>query len=186
MHAGRWQVATGVGLKGRTLGVIGLGRLGAQVAAIGGAFGMRVVAWSANLTDARAAECGAERVPLETLLAESDVVSIHQVLSDRTRGLIGAAELARMKPTACLVNTSRGPIVDEAALVDALREERIAGAAIDVYDVEPLPAEHPLRGLDNALLTGHTGYVIEEMFALAYGAAVEDIAAQRRRRAGVG
>jgi phosphoglycerate dehydrogenase-like enzyme len=175
MHEGGWQRWTGVGLNGRTLGVIGLGKLGSQVAKIGAAFGMQLLAWSHNLTEARAAECGARRVELDTLLAEADVVTIHQVLSERTRGLLGTRELALMKPTAFLVNTSRGPIVDEAALVETLRERRIAGAAIDVYDTEPLPADHPLRGLDNALLTGHTGYVIEEMFATAYGGAVEDI-----------
>ena len=180
MHERAWQTATGFGLRGRTLGVLGLGKLGAQVAAIGAAFGMELLAFSANLSDERAAECGARRVDLDTLLAESDVVTIHLVLSERTRGLLGARELALMKPTAVLVNTSRGPIVDEVALVEALREERIAGAAIDVYETEPLPAEHPLRGLDNALLTGHTGYVIEEMFPVAYGGAVEDIAAWRR------
>ncbi len=180
MHAGEWQVATGVGLRGRTLGVLGLGKLGSQVAAIGAAFGMELLAWSANLTDERADECGARRVELDTLLAESDVVTIHLVLSDRTRGLLGARELALMKRTALLVNTSRGPIVDEDALVEALREERIGGAAIDVYGTEPLPTDHPMRDLDNALLTGHTGYVIEEMFAIAYGGAVEDIAAWRR------
>lgn len=180
MHAGQWQTATGVGLEGRTLGVIGLGKLGGKVAAIGAAFGMKLLAWSENLTDERAAECGATRVDLDTLLGESDFVTIHLVLSDRTRGLLGTRELALMKPTAYLVNTSRGPIVDEEALVEALAAKHIAGAGIDVYDIEPLPAAHPLRGLDNALLTGHTGYVIEEMFTVAYGGAVEDIAAWQR------
>lgn len=175
MHEGGWQAGLAVGLRGRTLGVIGLGKLGSQVAAIGNAFGMDVVAWSHNLTAAQASERGARRVDLDTLLGEAHIVTIHLVLSERTRGLIGRRELALMRPDAYLVNTSRGPIVDEAALVAALGERRIAGAAIDVYDVEPLPADHPLRALDNALLTGHTGYVIEEMYDVAYGGAVEDI-----------
>ncbi|MCP5150234.1 MAG: D-2-hydroxyacid dehydrogenase family protein [Ectothiorhodospiraceae bacterium] len=175
MHAGKWQVALNVGLRGRTLGVIGLGKLGSQVARIGLAFGMRVIAWSHNLTAERATEVGVERVDKETLLAESDFVTIHLILGDRSRGLIGADELARMKPGAYLVNTSRGPIVDEKALVDALRERRIAGAGLDVFDVEPLPADHPFRALDNTLLTGHTGYVVAEVFPLAYGEALENI-----------
>ena len=177
MRDGGWQAAPGFGLRGRTLGVLGLGKLGSQVAKIGVAFGMNVIAWSENLTDERATECGATRVTLDALLAESDVATIHLVLSDRTRDLIGARELALMKRTAWLVNTSRGPIVNEGALLAALQARSIGGAAIDVYDVEPLPADHPLRSCDNTLLTGHTGYVIEEAFGLSYGQAVEDIAA---------
>ncbi|MGI9335624.1 MAG: D-2-hydroxyacid dehydrogenase family protein [Gammaproteobacteria bacterium] len=177
MHAGGWQAGPGIGLEGKTLGVLGLGKLGSQSAALGNAFGMRVVAHSANLSDDRAVECSAERLGLDDLLAQSDIVTVHLVLSDRTRALIGARELGLMKPSACLVNTSRGPIVDERALIEALRRKSIRGAGIDVYAVEPLPAEHDLRKLDNAVLTGHTGYVIEEMYALAYGQAIEDIQA---------
>ncbi|HLI11766.1 MAG TPA: D-2-hydroxyacid dehydrogenase family protein [Alphaproteobacteria bacterium] len=177
MRAGGWQTTLGVDLRGKTLGVIGLGRLGAEVARIGRAFGMEVVAWSRNLTDERATSAGAARVEKAALLARADVVTIHLVLSERTRGLIGAAELAAMKRTAFLVNTSRGPIVDTAALIEALRTRRIAGAALDVYDAEPLPADHPLRRLDNVVLTPHLGYVTAENYRQAYGQAVEDIAA---------
>jgi phosphoglycerate dehydrogenase-like enzyme len=138
---------------------------------------MEVLAWSQNLTDERAAEVGARRVAKEELLARADVVTIHLVLSARTRGLIGAADIARMKRTAFLVNTSRGPIVDETALVEALRGGRIAGAGLDVFEVEPLPADHPLRRLDNTVITPHLGYVIEEGYRVAYGHAVEDIRA---------
>lgn len=173
MHEGGWQAGPTVGLNGRTLGVIGLGKLGSQAARVGRAFEMNVVAWSQNLTEERAAECGATLVDRETLLRKSDFVTVHLVLSDRTRGLIGADELAMMKPGAYLVNTSRGPIVDEAALVQALSERRIAGAGLDVFDIEPLPESHPLRSLDNVLLTGHTGYSIEEAFELIYGQCVE-------------
>ncbi|MCK6450013.1 MAG: D-2-hydroxyacid dehydrogenase family protein [Alphaproteobacteria bacterium] len=175
MRDGKWQTTLGRGLNGKVLGVIGLGRLGAQVARIGQAFGMRVIAWSANLTDARAAEAGATRVDKDELLAQADVVAIHLVLGDRSRGLIGEAELGRMKPGAVLINTSRGPIVDEKALVAALHERRIAGAGIDVYDEEPLPAAHPLRRLDNVVITPHLGYVIEENYRVFYGEAIEDI-----------
>ncbi len=177
MRAGHWQTGLGVGLNGKTLGVIGLGRLGAQVARIGAAFGMRVIAWSPNLTAVRAAECGAVPVDKDRLLAESDVVTIHLVLGDRSRGLIGAAELARMKRSAFLVNTSRGPIVDEPALIAALQEGRIAGAGLDVFDREPLPADHPFRRVDRVVATPHLGYVTEENYRLVYREAVEDIAA---------
>lgn len=177
MHEGGWQAGPTVGLNGRTLGVIGLGKLGSQAARVGNAFGMNVVAWSENLTDARAQECDATRVDRETLLRESDFITIHLVLSDRTRGLIGADELAMMKSEAFLVNTSRGPIVDEVALVEALRAGRIAGAGLDVFDVEPLPETHPLRELDNVLLTGHTGYSTVEAFGLMYGQCLECITA---------
>ena len=177
MHAGGWQAGATVGLKDKTLGLLGLGKLGAQSAAVGNAFGMRVIAWSQNLTDERARECGAERVDKNALLAQSDVVSIHLVLSDRTRGLIGADELAAMKACAYLVNTSRGPIVDEDALVQALRDGDIAGAGVDVFDVEPLPAAHPYRGLANLVLTGHTGYSTREGFECMYPDTVECISA---------
>jgi phosphoglycerate dehydrogenase-like enzyme len=177
MHAGGWQASLVDGLKGNTLGIVGLGRLGAQVAQVGTAFGMRVVAWSANLTAERAAECGAELVDKETLFRDSDIITVHMVLSERSRGLVGTPEFALMKPTVFLVNTSRGPIVDEAALIEALMGETIAGAGIDVFDVEPLPKDHPLRGFDNAVLTGHTGYVMRENYLTAYGDTVENIAA---------
>ena len=177
MHAGGWQSDIIEGARGKTLGVIGLGKLGSQVAKIGVAFGMNVIAWSQNLTEEHARECGATRVEKDELLAQSDVVTIHVLLSDRTRGLIGKRELALMKPTAYLVNTSRGPVVEEAALLEALQGYKIAGAGIDVYDVEPLPPDHPLRKCDNAVLTGHTAYVIRETYELAYGEALEDVKA---------
>jgi phosphoglycerate dehydrogenase-like enzyme len=177
MREGKWQTTIGTGLKGKTLGLLGLGRLGAQVAAIGKAFGMEIIAWSQNLTAERAASAGAQLVDKEALFAAADVVSIHLVLGERTRGLVKAADLARMKPSAFLVNTSRGPIVDEQALIAALESRRIAGAAIDVYDHEPLPAEHPLRRLANTVLTPHLGYVTTENYRLAYGQAVEAIRA---------
>ena len=174
---GSWQVSLGRGLHGRMLGVIGLGNLGSQVAHIGNAFGMDVIAWSQNLTAERAEERGAQLVSKEELFERSDFATIHLKLSNRTRGLIGAAELARMQPTAFLVNTSRGPIVDEAALVGALQGGAIAGAGLDTFDVEPLPAGHPLLGLPNTVLTPHLGYVTEETYERFYGEAVDDIAA---------
>lgn len=177
MHQGGWQHDATSGLNGRTLGVMGLGRLGSQAARVGKAFEMNVIAWSQNLDDERAEEVGVTRVDKETLLAESDFLTIHQILSDRTRGLIGAAQLAQMKAGAYLINTSRGPIVDESALVDALRDRRIAGAGLDVFDVEPLPADHALRSLDNVLLTGHTGYSTREAFDVMYPQCVEAVRA---------
>jgi phosphoglycerate dehydrogenase-like enzyme len=177
MREGRWQTTLGIGLEGKTLGVLGLGRLGTQVAKVAKVFGMRVIAWSQNLTAERAAAVGAEFVDKATLFAEADVLSIHLILSDRTRGLVGAEDLARMKPTAYLVNTARGPIVDEAALLDALTHRRIAGAGIDVYDIEPLPVDHPFRGLPNTVLTPHLGYVTEENYRVYFADAVEDIQA---------
>jgi phosphoglycerate dehydrogenase-like enzyme len=176
-RAGRWQTSLGTGLHGKTLGVIGLGRLGSQVAAIGRAFGMRLVTWSQNLTAERAAACGAELVPKDAVLARSDVVTIHLKLSPRTTGLIGASELRHMKRSAYLVNTSRGPIVDERALIDALRSGVIAGAALDVYDEEPLPRGHPLLSLDNVVLTPHLGYVTRDNYEVFYRGAAEDVAA---------
>ena len=177
LRAGRWQTTLGVGLNGKTLGVIGLGRLGSQVARFGKAFEMEVLAWSQNLTAERAAAAGAALVGKEELMRRSDFISIHLVLSERTRGIVGAPELALMKPTAYLVNTARGPLVDGEALLGALGGGRIAGAGLDVYDQEPLPANHPLTKLPNAVLTPHLGYVTEEGYRAAYGDAVEDIRA---------
>jgi phosphoglycerate dehydrogenase-like enzyme len=177
MREGGWQTTLGIGLEGKTLGVLGLGRLGTQVAKVGKAFGMRVVAWSQNLTAERAAAAGVELVDKPTLFAAADVLSIHLVLGERTRGLVGAADLARMKPTAYLVNTARGPIVKEAALIEALQQRRIAGAGIDVYAVEPLPADHPFRRLSNTVLTPHLGYATEENYRVYFADAVEDVRA---------
>ncbi|SOD99464.1 D-2-hydroxyacid dehydrogenase family protein [Blastococcus haudaquaticus] len=177
MRAGGWQTTIGGDLAGATLGVIGLGRLGSQVARIGNAFGMDVVGWSQNLTAERAAEVGARRVEREELFATADVVTVHLLWSKRTRGLIGADDFALMKHTAVFVNTSRGPIVDTAALIDALRDGRIAGAGIDVYDEEPLPRDHPLRELRNAVLTPHLGYVTRATYEVFYRDSVEDVAA---------
>ncbi len=174
---GRWQVSCGLGLNGKTLGVIGLGGLGSRVAKIGRAFEMDVIAWSQNLTAARAADVGATLVSKDELLARSDMVSVHLVLSERTRGLLGPRELSQMKRTAYLINTSRGPIVDEAALVAALRQGTIAGAGLDVYDEEPLPLDHPLRSLPNTVITPHLGYVTEETYRIFYGHALEDVKA---------
>jgi phosphoglycerate dehydrogenase-like enzyme len=175
MREGGWQHTIGPELAGHRLGIVGLGRLGARMAAIGRAFEMEPVAWSQNLTAERAAEAGAELVGKEELFSTADVVTIHLVLSDRTRGLVGAPELALMRPTAYLVNTSRGPIVDEGALLDALHGGRIAGAALDVYDTEPLPADHPLRRAPNTVLTPHIGYVTTGTYEVFYREAVEDI-----------
>lgn len=177
LRAGRWQTTLGIEMAGRTLGVIGLGHIGGRVAQVGKAFGMRVIAWSQNLTAERALEVGAEKVALVELLRQADVVTIHTRLSERTRGLLGAKELALMKPTALLVNTSRAPIVDRAALVDALRNRRIAGATVDVYEQEPAPANDPLLRLDNVVVTPHLGYVTEEVYRVFYGQTVENILA---------
>jgi phosphoglycerate dehydrogenase-like enzyme len=182
LRAGRWQTTIGVDLAGSTLGLLGLGRLGRQVANIGRAFDMRVIAWSQNLTPERAEEAGAKWVPRETLFTESDVLSIHLKLSPRTENLVGAAELAAMKPASILINTSRGPIVDQNALVAALTAGTIAGAGLDVYDVEPLPAGHPLRGAPNTVLLPHLGYVTEGGYRSMYSQIVEDIAAWREGR----
>jgi phosphoglycerate dehydrogenase-like enzyme len=173
----RWQTTVGMDLAGRTLGVLGLGRIGSQVAGVGKAFGMNVLAWSEHLTEERAGAVGASVVPLDRLLAESDVVTIHLVLSDRTRGLLGERELAAMKPGALLVNTSRGPIIDQQALVAALTAGRLGGAGLDVYDEEPLPFDHPLRATPRTLLTPHIGYVTQDVYRLFYGDVVEDIVA---------
>lgn len=174
---GGWQRAVGVELAGRTFGVLGLGRLGTQVAAVARAFGMHVLAWSQNLTDEAAEQAGARRVDKRELFAESDVVSIHAVLSDRTRGVVGADEIALLGPDGYLINTSRGPIVDEAALQRALREGRIAGAGIDVFEREPLPADDPWRSTPRTVLTPHIGYVTEGTYASFYPETVEAIGA---------
>lgn len=175
VRAGGWQRTVGTDLLGKRLGLIGLGTIGSQVATVGRAFGMEVVAWSEHLTSEVAEDRGARRVEKAELLETSDIVSIHLVLSDRTRGLVGAADLARMRPTAYLVNTSRGPIVDEAALVEALREHRIAGAGLDVFDQEPLPPDHPLRSLPDTVVTPHLGYVTKESYRGFFAGAVDDI-----------
>ena len=180
IRQGIWQQGLPSNLAGATLGLAGLGRLGAQMVGPARAFGMEVIAWSQNLTAERAAAAGATCVGRDELLESSDVLSIHLVLSGRTRGLIGAAELALMKPTAFLVNTSRGPIVDESALVAALRSGEIAGAGLDVFAVEPLPSDSELPGLDNVVLTPHLGYVSAEGLGEMYGQVVEDIAAHLR------
>jgi phosphoglycerate dehydrogenase-like enzyme len=172
---GGWQVSVGRELSGRVLGVLGLGRIGARVARIGEAFGMQVIAWSQNLTPEAAAEAGATHVGKEELFARSDVLTLHMKLSERSTGLIGAAELALMKPTALLVNTSRGPLIDEAALVAALEAKTIRAAALDVFDTEPLPAGHPLRTLDNVIATPHIGYVADRPYRIFFSDAVAAI-----------
>jgi phosphoglycerate dehydrogenase-like enzyme len=177
LRAGGWQRTIGPELAGRTLGVVGLGRQGSRVASFGKAFDMNVIAWSQNLARDDALSQGVEPVSKDELLARADVVTLHLRLSDRTRGIISAADLAKMKPTAYLINTSRGPLVHEAALLDALRAGSIAGAGIDVYDVEPLPADHPLRSAPNTVLTPHIGYVSERTYETFFSQAVEDIAA---------
>ena len=178
MHAGGWHdgIPMGTVLEGKRLGIVGLGKLGSRVARYGQAFGMEVVAWSQNLTAEAAAAQGARRVEKAELFASADVVSLHLVLSERTRGIVGRVELAAMKDGAILVNTSRGPLVEEAALVDELRSSRIR-AALDVYDREPLPADHPLRQLPNAVLTPHLGYVAQHVFQQFYGESLENVAA---------
>jgi phosphoglycerate dehydrogenase-like enzyme len=177
MQEGGWQTGVGQSLYGRTLGIIGLGKQGKQVARFANAFHMDVVAWSRNLTAAEAAGQDARRVELDELLSIADIVTIHVVLNEGTRGLIGARELGLMRPDALLVNTARGPVVDEAALLEALNDGTIAGAAIDVYDSEPLPADHKLRRAPNTVLTPHMGYVTRENLTLMYSQAIEDIAA---------
>lgn len=177
MRRGGWQTTIGVGLNGKVLGILGLGKLGTEVARVGRAFQMEVIAWSQNLTTAHAASLGATRVEKDELFQRADFVTIHLILSKRTRGLVTAHELGLMKRTAYLINTSRGPIVDERALIDALGSRKIAGAALDVYDEEPLPADHMLRKLDNVVLTPHLGYVTVENYGKCYADAVEDIRA---------
>lgn len=177
MRDGGWQTTIGQDLRGKTLGLLGAGKLGGQLAGFAKAFGMNIVAWSQNLTDARAAEVGAQRVEKDDLFRLSDFVSVHLVLSDRSRGLVGVREIGLMKPSAHIVNTSRGPIIDGAALAAALKEGRIAGAGLDVYDVEPLPAAAALRQEPRALLTPHLGYVTAETYKLFFPGIVEDIEA---------
>lgn len=175
VRGGGWQQSVGEDLNGRTLGLLGLGNIGSAVARIGKAFGMNLIAWSQNLTAERAAAVDAVLVPKEKLFQQADVITIHLVLSRRTRGLVGAPELRLMKRTARLVNTSRGPIVDEAALVDVLRKGEIAGAAIDVFDQEPVPSNHPFRQLPNVLATPHIGYVSRGLYQRFYQDTVENI-----------
>jgi len=177
MHRGGWQVGLSTGLRNNTLGILGLGKLGLQVARVGLAFGMKVQAWSANLTPERCAESGVVYASREELFSTSDIVTVHLVLSDRTRGLVGPTEFQMMKSTGYLVNTSRGSIVQESALITALQGGSIAGAGLDVFDIEPLPQNHPLRGLDNAVLTGHTGYGMRENYVTGYRGAVENVRA---------
>jgi phosphoglycerate dehydrogenase-like enzyme len=177
LRAGTWQSGLTEGLAGKRLGLLGLGKLGGQMARVGQAFGMEVVAWSQNLTDARAAEVGARRVEKAELFSTSDVVSLHLVLSERTRGVVGAGELGAMKCTAWFINTARAGLVDESALLSALREQRIAGAGLDVFSVEPLPTGHPLLTLANVVLTPHLGYVTRENYAVFYRDALEAILA---------
>ena len=178
MHAGElWQTTVGYDVEGKTLGVLGLGKLGQRVAGVARALGMKVIAWSQNLTPEKAKDAGADYVSKDDLFRNADVLSIHVVLSDRSRGLVGARELGLMKKTAFLVNTSRGPIVDEPALIAALKAKSIAGAGLDVFNVEPLPKDHPFRKMDNVVLTPHLGYVTEQNYGKQYPEVVEDIRA---------
>ncbi|WP_065257996.1 D-2-hydroxyacid dehydrogenase family protein [Pseudomonas bananamidigenes] len=177
LRTGQWQQGLGGDLHGRTLGILGLGSIGQRVAQFGQVFGMRVIAWSENLTAERAQEVGVTYVSKQALFEQADVLSVHLVLSDRSRGLVDAQALDWMKPTALLVNTARGPIVDEAALIKALQKQRIAGAALDVFDQEPLPALHPLRTLDNVLATPHVGYVSRQNYEQFFSQMIEDIQA---------
>lgn len=174
---GSWGTTVGIGVKGKTLGLIGLGHIGSLVARVATAFDMNIIAWSQNMTAERANECGATLVDKDTLFKESDIVSIHLVLSDRSRGLVGASDLALMKPSAFLVNISRGPIVDEKALVDVLERRAIGGAALDTFDVEPLPQDHPLFKTPNTLICPHMGYVIDDSYQAFYAGVVENVRA---------
>jgi phosphoglycerate dehydrogenase-like enzyme len=184
MRAGGWQETVMTeSLAGKTLGVLGLGRLGRHVARYGQAFGMSVIAWSPNLTDERAAHASVKRVPKEELFAQSDAISLHLVSNASTRGIVAAKEIGAMKPTAYLINTSRGPLIDEQALVSALKEHRIAGAGLDVFWIEPLPHDHPIRKLDNVVLTPHLGYVVDDNMKMFYENAVKNIGAWRRGEA---
>lgn len=181
MHAGEsWQVFAGTEIEGKTLGIVGLGKLGSKMAALAKAFGMNVIAWSPNLTAEKCREAGVGYASKEELFSTADIVTIHVVLSPRSRGLVGAADLARMKPTSYLVNTARGPIVDEDALLDVLKRRKIAGAGIDVFAVEPLPVDHPFRKLDNLVLTPHLGYATRESLGIHYSQMVECIDAFTR------
>jgi phosphoglycerate dehydrogenase-like enzyme len=175
VRVGGWQQTVGTDLRGKTLGILGLGRIGSQVARIGSAFGMDPVAWSQNLTPEAAKAAGATLVSKDRLFEQADVLTIHLVLSSRTRGLVGSSELGRMKPTARLINASRGPIVDEQALIGALKNRQIAGAAVDVFDIEPLPPSHPFRTLDNVLATPHIGYVSHGLYKTFYEDTVSNV-----------
>jgi phosphoglycerate dehydrogenase-like enzyme len=177
LRSGGWQVGLGGDLHGKTLGILGLGSIGQKVAGYAKAFGMRVIAWSENLTEARASEAGVTYVSKQALFEQADILTVHLVLSERSRGLVDAQALAWMQPHALLVNTSRGPIVDEAALVDALKHQRLAGAALDVFDQEPLPAEHPFRRLPNVLATPHIGYVTQANYQQFFSHMIEDVLA---------
>jgi phosphoglycerate dehydrogenase-like enzyme len=177
MRQGAWQTTVGISLHGKVLGILGLGKLGSQVAVFGKAFMMDVIAWSENLTIEHADSLGVQRVEKQELFRRSDFLTIHTVLSKRTRGLVGPDELAAMKSTSYLINTSRGPIVEERALIAALETGKIAGAALDVYDQEPLPADHALRRLENVILTPHLGYVTDENYRAFYGEAAENVRA---------
>ncbi|MBW7967638.1 D-2-hydroxyacid dehydrogenase family protein [Bradyrhizobium sp. BR 10261] len=182
MHAGEpWQTFAGVEIEGLTLGIVGLGKLGSKMAGIAKAFGMKVIAWSPNLTPEKCAAAGVGYATKEELFAKADIVTIHVVLSERSRGLVSREDLARMKPTAFLVNTARGPIVDEAALLEVLQQRRIAGAGLDVFSVEPLPVDHPFRKLDNVVLTPHLGYATKDGLRIHYGQMVEAIEAFTKR-----
>jgi phosphoglycerate dehydrogenase-like enzyme len=175
VRVGGWQQTVGTDLRGKTLGILGLGRIGSQVAQIGSAFGMNRIAWSQNLTPKAAKAAGATLVSKDRLFEQADILTIHLVLSDRTRGLVGTPELGRMKPTARLINASRGPIVDEQALISALKNRQIAGAAVDVFDIEPLPPSHPFRTLDNVLATPHIGYVSHGLYKTFYEDTVSNV-----------
>jgi phosphoglycerate dehydrogenase-like enzyme len=177
LRAGKWQQGLGGDLHGKTLAILGLGSIGKRIAQFGQVFGMRVIAWSENLTPERAAEAGVTYVSKQELFEQADVLSVHLVLSERSRGLVDAQALAWMKPSALLVNTARGPIVDEAALIKALQKNRLAGAALDVFDVEPLPVNHPFRTLENVLATPHVGYVSQQNYQLFFSQMIEDIQA---------
>jgi phosphoglycerate dehydrogenase-like enzyme len=172
-----WQSTIGMDLDGLTLGVLGLGKLGTRTANIAKAFGMKVIAWSQNLTPEKCKEAGVEYVSKEDLFRQADFITIHVVLSQRSRGLVGAKEIALMKPSAYLINTSRGPIIDEAAMLAALRDKKIAGAGLDVFDVEPLPLDHPLRKMDNVVITPHLGYVATQNYRAYFAGVVDDIRA---------
>jgi phosphoglycerate dehydrogenase-like enzyme len=172
-----WQSTIGMDLEGQTLGVLGLGKLGTRTANIAKAFGMKVIAWSQNLTPEKCKEADVEYVSKEDLFRQADFITIHVILSQRSRGLVGAKEIALMKPTAYLINTSRGPIIDEAAMLAALRDKKIGGAGLDVFDVEPLPVDHPLRKMDNVVLTPHLGYVATQNYRAYFAGVVDDIRA---------
>jgi phosphoglycerate dehydrogenase-like enzyme len=177
LRAGHWQGSVGMQVYGRTLGIVGLGGIGSNVAKMAQGLNMQVIAWSQNLTNEAAAKVGARRVEKDELFAQSDIISLHLVLGDRTRGVVGTRELSLMKPTAFIINTARAGLIDESALLEALQNRRIAGAALDVYWEEPIPRHHPLLQLDNVILTPHLGYVVEESYRAFYGGLVETVTA---------